>query len=194
MKPSYQVVDCRDSRQLSEFLAREGQFLLPMLDLITQAEMAVDELIDAAGRATIEAVLTLSAQKVAGGKHKGRKTDGEIGWHGRQGPLRRARSGKPYAGSESADANRTLPSCRFHSMHDSPAQRLPRRLPRHPAWPPKNCPSQRRLPSRSFSPSSAMQSLFWTIGERCRAWCNRRRSPVSAASTAISCSSTISCM
>ena len=51
---------------MSEFLAREGQFLLPMLDLITQAEMAVDELIDVAGRATIEAVLTLSAQDLAG--------------------------------------------------------------------------------------------------------------------------------
>jgi transposase-like protein len=69
---------------LSEFLAREGQFLLPMLDLITQAEMAVDELIDVAGRATIEAVLTLSAQEVAGPRHPGRKGDGEIGWHGRQ--------------------------------------------------------------------------------------------------------------
>jgi hypothetical protein len=48
MKASYQVVSAKDGRQLSEFLAREGQFLLPMLDLITQAEMAVDELIDVA--------------------------------------------------------------------------------------------------------------------------------------------------
>jgi len=69
---------------LSDFLAREGQFLLPMLDLITQAEMAVDELIDVAGRATIEAVLTLSAQEVAGPRHPGRKSDREVGWHGRQ--------------------------------------------------------------------------------------------------------------
>ncbi|MBM4029221.1 MAG: IS256 family transposase [Planctomycetes bacterium] len=84
MKASYQVVSPRDSRQLSDFLAREGQFLLPMLDLITQAEMAVDELIDVAGRATIEAVLTLSAQEVAGPRHPGRKSDREVGWHGRQ--------------------------------------------------------------------------------------------------------------
>ena len=35
--------------------------LLPVLELITQAEMAVDEIIDVAGRATIEAILTLSA-------------------------------------------------------------------------------------------------------------------------------------
>ena len=84
MKASYQVVSPKDSRPLSEFLAKEGQFLLPMLDLITQAEMAVDELIDMAGRATIEAVLTLSAQELAGAKHPGRKGDGEVGWHGRQ--------------------------------------------------------------------------------------------------------------
>jgi transposase-like protein len=84
MKASYQVVSPKDSRPLSEFLAKEGQFLLPMLDLITQAEMAVDELIDMAGRATIEAVLTLSAQELAGAKHPGRRGDGEVGWHGRQ--------------------------------------------------------------------------------------------------------------
>ena len=84
MKASYQVVSSKDSRQLSEFLAREGQFLLPMLELITQAEMAVDELIDVAGRATIEAVLTLSAQEVAGAKHPGRKAGAPVRWHGRQ--------------------------------------------------------------------------------------------------------------
>ena len=84
MKASYQVVSPKDSRQLSEFLAREGRFLLPMLELITQAEMAVDELIDVAGRATIEAVLTLSAQNLAGARHPGRKTDADVRWHGRQ--------------------------------------------------------------------------------------------------------------
>jgi len=84
MKTSYQVVSPKDSRPLSEFLAREGQFLLPMLDLITQAEMAVDEVIDVAGRATIEAVLTLSAQELAGAKHPGRKAKTNLRWHGRQ--------------------------------------------------------------------------------------------------------------
>ena len=69
---------------MSDFLAREGQFLLPMLELITQAEMAVDELIDVAGRATIEAVLTLSGQEVAGAKHPGRKSETGVRWHGRQ--------------------------------------------------------------------------------------------------------------
>jgi putative transposase len=84
MNGSYQVVGRKDSRELSEFLAKEGQILLPMLDLITQAEMAVDEVIDVAGRATIEAILKLSAQEVAGPKHPGRKTAAEVGYHGQQ--------------------------------------------------------------------------------------------------------------
>src|SRR4030042_4147629 len=81
---SYQVVSPKDSRQLSEFLAKEGQFLLPMLELITQAEIAVDEVIDVAGRATIEAILTLSAQALAGPRHPGRPSASDLRWHGRQ--------------------------------------------------------------------------------------------------------------
>jgi len=54
-----------------------------MVELISGAEMAVDELIEVTGRAAIEAVLTLSAQDVAGPKHPG-KTTGEITWYGRQ--------------------------------------------------------------------------------------------------------------
>ena len=55
MKQAYQMVDRKDSRALAEFLSREGQLLLPMLELLEQADpsrlrtrMAVDELIDVA--------------------------------------------------------------------------------------------------------------------------------------------------
>ena len=84
MKADYQIADRKDSRALARFLSGEGQMLLPMLELIEQAEMAVDELIDVAGRATIEAVLTLSARELAGPKHPGKKAEGAIGWHGEQ--------------------------------------------------------------------------------------------------------------
>ena len=83
MKQAYQVIERNDSRALAEFLSQDGQLLLPLLELIEKAELAVDELIDVAGRSTIEAVLTLSAQQVAGGKHPGQEK-GEIRWHGRQ--------------------------------------------------------------------------------------------------------------
>lgn len=99
MKQVYQVADRRDSRALAEFLSQDGPLLLPLLELIEQAELAVDELIDVAGRATIEAVLTLSAQQVAGSKHPGQE-NGPVRWHGRQGgvvPLsdRKLRVSKP---------------------------------------------------------------------------------------------------
>lgn len=79
----YQVATAADKRQLSEFLMREGQFLLPMVKLIEQSERAIDELIDVTGRAAIEAVLELSAQEKAGTKSPG-KASGEVRWHGRQ--------------------------------------------------------------------------------------------------------------
>ena len=79
----YQIISKTDSRKLADFLSQEGQLLLPMVDLITQAQMAVDELIDVTGRATIEAVMTLSAQELAGPKHPGKKA-GDIRWYGRQ--------------------------------------------------------------------------------------------------------------
>jgi putative transposase len=82
----YQIASQRNSdtpKRLAEFLQKEGQFLLPMVELIAQTETAIDELIDVTGRATIEAVLGLSAEEVAGVKHRG-KAGGEIGWHGGQ--------------------------------------------------------------------------------------------------------------
>ena len=56
-----------------------------MLELIEQSEMAVDELIDVAGRATIEAILLMSATELAGPQQAGkRRTDNDIRWYGRQ--------------------------------------------------------------------------------------------------------------
>jgi hypothetical protein len=39
-----------DSEQLAQLLAKDGQLLLPMLDLIEHAECAIDDLIDVMGR------------------------------------------------------------------------------------------------------------------------------------------------
>lgn len=83
MSTDYQVCNAKDSRALAEFLAKEGQLLLPMLDLIGRAETAVDEVIDVAGRAVLEAILVMSAQEAAGPKHPGQAA-GEVRWHGWQ--------------------------------------------------------------------------------------------------------------
>ncbi len=80
---TYQIIDKNDSSKLADFLCKEGQLLLPIVELVSQAKLGVDELIDVTGRAAIEAVLTLSAQQLAGPKHPGRN-GGEIRWYGRQ--------------------------------------------------------------------------------------------------------------
>ena len=88
MRRNYHTVDKQgkvNARKLGEFLSKNGQQLLPMVDLIEQCRMACDELIDVAGRATIQAVLELSAEQAAGGpRQQGRQRAGEVVWYGRQ--------------------------------------------------------------------------------------------------------------
>lgn len=83
MNKDYQIISKKDSKELSKFLAKEGQLLLPMLELIENAQTAIDDVIDVVGRSTIEAILLLSAREVAGPQHKG-KSAGDIRWHGSQ--------------------------------------------------------------------------------------------------------------
>jgi transposase-like protein len=65
-------------------LAKDGQLLLPMLDLIEQAQCAIDDLVDVMGRATIEAVLEMSAVELAGPKQQGKRSERDIAYHGTQ--------------------------------------------------------------------------------------------------------------
>ena len=87
MKRNYHTIDKQrqtGERKLADFLIRNGQALLPMMELIEQSRMAIDELIDVMGRASVEAVLGLSARQVAGEPQQGKARGSEIGWHGTQ--------------------------------------------------------------------------------------------------------------
>jgi hypothetical protein len=69
LRRSYHTLTAKgeaNAKRLAEFFSRNGQGLLPRVDLIERSRMAVDELVDVAGRATIEAVLQLSTEQVAG--------------------------------------------------------------------------------------------------------------------------------
>jgi len=79
----YHIVEKKDTQGWVKALVKNGQALLPMVELIEQSKLAVDELIDFLGRAQIEAVLRLSAEGIAGPPHPGKK-GGAIGWHGRE--------------------------------------------------------------------------------------------------------------
>src|SRR4051794_12077846 len=68
---------------MEEFTKANGQILLPLVELITQARLAVDEVIDSIGRQTIDTILNLSAEQIAGPRTPG-KSSGDIRWHGSQ--------------------------------------------------------------------------------------------------------------
>ena len=85
MKRTYEVAEQGDKRGLAEFLKRESQFLLPMVELVERTELAIAEVITVMGRATLEAVLAMSAEGVAGPKQAGKaRPAGEAVWYGRQ--------------------------------------------------------------------------------------------------------------
>ena len=74
------------SRELAEWLAKDGQLLVPLVELLEKGERAIDEVIDVMGRATVEAVLQMSAEQVAGPNAQGRRgLDREVYGHGVQG-------------------------------------------------------------------------------------------------------------
>jgi hypothetical protein len=85
VKKPYQIskADAKASAVLQRFTQANGQFLLPLVELITDARLAVDTVIDQIGRQTIETILLLSAQEVAGTRTPG-KPSGEVRWHGSQ--------------------------------------------------------------------------------------------------------------
>lgn len=80
---SYQTVTRDDTRELSDYLSRNGQLLLPMVQLIEQSRVALDEVIDCTGRTVIELILRISAEQLAGSRTPGRKS-GEVRHHGTQ--------------------------------------------------------------------------------------------------------------
>ena len=90
MTKSYQIVPppgsspTLDPKRVAELLAQDGQLILPLLDLLENAQCALDDLIDVMGRATIEAVLQMSAETIAGPKQQGKKSDRDIVYHGTQ--------------------------------------------------------------------------------------------------------------
>lgn len=128
MKPSYQIVDRKDSQVFARYLAKNGQLLLPLVEMIEASRMAVDELIDVLGRASIEAVLQLSAAGVAGEKHQGRK-GGEINWHGSQpGKVslsdRQLRVSKPRLRRQGRGAGREVEIPAYEAMSNGLGSRL----------------------------------------------------------------------
>ena len=85
MKRTYEVRDRADKRAIREFLKREGQ-CFRCLSSWSRRRSRSTEVIQVMGRATIEAVLEMSAEGVAGVKQAGRsRAEDDTVWYGRQG-------------------------------------------------------------------------------------------------------------
>jgi putative transposase len=86
VKKPYHIINRENAAaaaKLQEFARVNGQYLLPLVDLVTEARIAIDEVIEQAGRSLIETILQLSAQQIAGERTPG-KLRGETCWHGSQ--------------------------------------------------------------------------------------------------------------
>ena len=90
MSQNYHVLSRNDStktlqsKPFAQMLAKDGQLILPLLELLNTAETAIEDLIDVVGRATIEAILVMSAAEVAGPRQQGKKTGRDVVYHGSQ--------------------------------------------------------------------------------------------------------------
>jgi len=91
VKKPYHIIDSAKQgrvspNELTRLLSQNAQLMLPLVELIEQCRGAVDEVIDVAGRAAIQAVLELSAQQVTGGElsQPGKKRSSEVVRWGRQ--------------------------------------------------------------------------------------------------------------
>lgn len=67
-------------------LQANPQAALPLLSMIGQAQLSIEDLLGRLSRQFVEQLLMMSAVSVAGAKHPGRQR-GEVRWHGRQGGL-----------------------------------------------------------------------------------------------------------
>jgi putative transposase len=118
-----QIVNRNDSPALKDFLVKEGQVLLPFVESIERAEKSLDEVIDVAGRATIEAVLQLSAKKIAGEKHPGHEST-EVRRHGAQDGVvnlseRQARIRRPRLRKKGQGKGGAVPIPAYEAMRSS---------------------------------------------------------------------------
>jgi len=85
--PKLQVVNKNWAALESQpLLMANPQAALPLLSMIGQAQLSIEDLLGRTSRQFVEQLLMMAAVSVAGPKHPGRST-GEVRWHGSQGGL-----------------------------------------------------------------------------------------------------------
>ena len=86
MKKEYQILTRAERESafvIKQFCQTNGQILLPVVEMIESASQVVNSVIHEIGLQTIELLLMLSAERVAGPRTQG-KASGDIRWYGTQ--------------------------------------------------------------------------------------------------------------
>ena len=111
-------------KQLTAFLMKNGQQLLPMVQLIEQSRVAIDELVDTIGRVTIDTILEMSAEQMAGPRQQGKwRRDRPLVWYGKQpGQIylsdRKLTVNKPRLRRRGAGADKEVPIPAYVALRD----------------------------------------------------------------------------
>ena len=85
--PKLEIVNKRwAGLQSQPLLHANPRAALPLLSMIGQAQLSIEDLLGRMSRQFVEQLLIMSAESVAGPKHPGRAA-GEVRWHGRQGGM-----------------------------------------------------------------------------------------------------------
>ena len=85
--PKLQVVNKNwAGLQSQPLLMANPQAALPLLSMIGNAQLSIEDMLGRMSRQFVEQLLMMAAESVAGPKHPGRST-GEVRWHGSQGGL-----------------------------------------------------------------------------------------------------------
>ena len=71
-------------RAVKEMFAEQGQLVLPILSLVTEARVHIEDALGEVSRGVLEALLQASAEERAGVKTPGRAS-GDVRWFGTQG-------------------------------------------------------------------------------------------------------------
>ena len=84
--PKLQIVSkmSRAALEAQPLLTANPQSALPLLAMIGQAQLSIEDMLGRMSKQFIEQLLMMAAESVAGPKHPGRQT-GEVRWHGQQG-------------------------------------------------------------------------------------------------------------
>ena len=86
MKKKYHIVTRADEQSasiLQQFCQSNGQILLPLVEKIQSASDMVNSVIHELSLKTLETILVLSAEQIAGPRTPG-KASGDVRWHGSQ--------------------------------------------------------------------------------------------------------------